>query len=166
MKLETIDNWPTTKVYATRNNSRRVVRFHISDANWSVKSTMYTTVDIFDNDHIKTMAAAPKDDYATDARSPASTSTPVPVPNLQDLCVPSTCLRELMGEPHYHVFRNHYPYEEVELTERGQEILQNCKWNWAALKLLVFWRIGWLGAGIFADGLESRYTHYFSTHRL
>jgi len=74
---------------------------------------------------------------------------------MEDQFVHSASLEVIMGDEAYADLQSRCRFEEVELAERGQEMLWNGKWNWAALSLFIREEIGWLGEGMFVDGTRA-----------
>jgi hypothetical protein len=64
----------------------------------------------------------------------------------------STRLQVLIGVEAFEDLRQLYAFEEVELTERGKEMLRNGEWNWETLNEYVLEKFAWLGDGILLDG--------------
>ena len=88
----------------------------------------------------------------------SSSSAP---PAMEDHFVPSTPLEEvMMGVEAYQNCLNFF-FEEVELTESGQEMLRNGKWNWPAFRRFVRGKIGWLGEGMLVDGTRGGLISWF-----
>ena len=81
-----------------------------------------------------------------------SASTPAEVPATENYFVRSRQLREIFGDEAYKNFRKTYHFKEVELTERGREMLRNGEWKWPAFRLSVHGMIAWLGEGILVNG--------------
>ena len=82
----------------------------------------------------------------------SSASTPAVVPAIEDHFVPSTRLQRIVGDELYEVLQSWCTFEEVELTERGQEMLRNGEGQRTNLCLSLLNMITWLGEGIVVDG--------------
>jgi len=50
------------------------------------------------------------------------------------------------------IFCRNRVFEEMELTERGQDMMRNGKWDRVAFRLFVDRKIVWLGEGMLVDG--------------
>jgi hypothetical protein len=71
---------------------------------------------------------------------------------MQDLFVRSTRLRVIIGDDAYENNCRNRGVKEVELTERGREMLRNGEWKWPAFRLSVHGMVAWLGEAILVNG--------------